>query len=49
MDLYSGEIIAYLIAYTQDISMVTDIPTITKLCILDNDQGSVYIFLFFKR
>lgn len=46
MDLYNGQIIAYTIGDTQDLSFVADtinqLPILEKSCILHSDQGSVY-------
>jgi transposase InsO family protein len=53
IDLYSGKIIAYTIANTQDISLVTNtlhqLPPLKKPCILHSDQGSVYTSYIFQE
>lgn len=46
MDLYNGQIVAYTIGETQDLSLVMDtlnqLPNIKEECILHSDQGAVY-------
>ncbi len=53
IDLYSGKVIAYTIANTQDISLVTNtlhqLPPLKKPCILHSDQGSVYTSYIYQE